>query len=156
LDLSPAGLWAETKNANLIDTFEIQIPKLPPSVNSMYSTGKTGRRFLTKPGKDFKRFVRDVNAIYLRGKKLDPTHWYEVFITFYLPLLTKQERKVKVWDVTNHVKALEDALAESLGLDDSRFLAVRAAKLPITHKQEPMTHVRIVPINIKDLLGETA
>lgn len=145
--MSPAGLLTKQKPANIITELEVLIPGLPPSLNNMYPTSRQGRRYVSKEGKAFKKLAKAIVAIAIRGNQLAPDEWYHVRIDFYTQLFYKNG-KPKKWDVTNHQKAVEDSLAEAVGVDDSRFLVVWGRKLPITYQQEKMTHVRIEPVKL--------
>jgi Holliday junction resolvase RusA-like endonuclease len=93
---------------------------VPPSLNNAYTNGRHhGRRVLTKEGRDYKDAVA---AILLYKAK--PASGFELLIgrsdariglTLRLYFPNRQRR-----DITNCIKLLEDALAETLGFDDCR------------------------------------
>ena len=99
-----------------------------PSSNTCYYTDKlTNTRHLTKKGKAFKKAIKSV----VLGQ-LAMAQWYKLTIGFSLPLLTAKGEPRK-WDVTNHIKILEDSMCEKLGVDDKRVLKVEAEKTDGPH-----------------------
>lgn len=144
LDLSDACRQTPQDNRRYISQFHLSIPELPPSINSLYSTGRGGKRFMTKEGKVFKRLVSLLARNASAGRSLDPYCFYVLRVTFFMPIRFKNGT-VRKWDVTNHLKALEDALAKVLELDDSHFVQVSAGKSPIRHGEKEETQIAIEP-----------
>jgi len=102
-------------------TIKIQTNALP--LNRLYPTNKSGRRFLSKEGSDYKKIVHveTYRAVREQGFSFNPkTHYLSSEIFFYTPkLITKKKEISKAKpDTSNLVKALEDAVFEVLGIDD--------------------------------------
>jgi Holliday junction resolvase RusA-like endonuclease len=102
---------------------------VPPSLNNAYTNGRGhGRRVLTSEGRDFKDMVAQLLLC-----RAEPAHGFELAINQPKPRIALS---VRLWfptkrrrDITNCVKLLEDALAETLGFDDcavDRVLVERA------------------------------
>lgn len=128
--------------------FKVTLPTLPISVNAAYATDwNTKRRFLTKKGGEFKKLVKAYAAIAIGSARFDKTKFYHLRIDFFMPLHFKNGN-VRKWDVTNHVKALEDALVSVLGIDDCCFKSVWSEKHNIEHGKEERTEVVITPFEL--------
>jgi Holliday junction resolvase RusA-like endonuclease len=102
-------------------TIKIDTAALP--MNNVYPTSKTGRRFLSPKGRDFKLLVsRATRESYLKtGFAFDPETQYissEIFI--YTPKLFTKKNKINKnkADTSNCIKTVEDAVFEALGIDD--------------------------------------
>lgn len=98
-----------------------------PSVNYIYKPGKTkqGRLYLRKDTK-VKKFQEEfiekgekTDLAKIRDMEIDT---FECFLTFYI--------KKRFWtrDVSNMVKAVEDAIVEIIGVDDSRVTDICGRK----------------------------
>jgi hypothetical protein len=103
------------------------VPGTPPSSNRLYSRGSGGRRFLTKEGRAFKiRTIDILRKQWMLSEPLSATKPYWLVLRFYLPaVLTKTYGKkggadnpFKRIDTSGFVKILEDAIAETTGVDD--------------------------------------
>ena len=90
---------------------------VPPSTNHLYVTVHK-RRVLSAEGRKYKKYVGQRVPAYRQG--LEDNQWLVLTLTFYVPLYNGKKAKhaKKQWDVTNRVKALEDAICEALGVDD--------------------------------------
>jgi Holliday junction resolvase RusA-like endonuclease len=114
---------------------KIESIPMPPSVNAIYFTrGKN--RVLTTLGKTYKE---DVKAIIIQH--IMSTQQVEEFknipmilhLTFYFSQIEnknyqKSGNRFKRIDVSNRIKILEDAISETIGVDDCQFLCVIAEK----------------------------
>lgn len=102
--------------------FTCSLPFLPPTTNHLFLTLKTGVRVRTK---EYVRFVKNCEKL-VHGT-LDPDCEYELSVVVTAPIYTKAG-KLRKWDASNRVKALEDVLAERLGIDDRQFMRVVVEK----------------------------
>lgn len=84
---------------------------LPPSTNHLYATSKTGKRYLTKEARAYKKEIQTL-MMHDGAKSKCP----EPPFSFHLHLRFKDRRRR---DVSNTVKCLEDSIFEYLGYDDS-------------------------------------
>jgi Holliday junction resolvase RusA-like endonuclease len=101
------------------------IPAMPPSVNKMYvSSRKIGVRFKSKELIEWQR----ISAFYLKKVEIKKT-LYCVEIEFCCSNWLNKDKTVKKKDVSNFIKAVEDALSLAIGLDDSYFWLVSARKV---------------------------
>jgi Holliday junction resolvase RusA-like endonuclease len=111
-------------------TIKIDAHALP--LNRLYPSSKTGRRFLSKEGSDYKRLVQIAtrDAYLSQGFNFNSdTQFISTEFHFYTPkLLTKQGKisKAKA-DTSNCIKALEDGIFETLGIDDCYNLDITAS-----------------------------
>lgn len=111
---------------------KIKINSEALTLNMLYPSSKTGRRFLSKKGKDFKTLVSIETKKALLGSSFsfDPeTHYLSTEIFFYTPRLVTAKGRISKGkpDTSNCIKALEDAVFETLGIDDCYNLDVSAS-----------------------------
>ncbi len=83
----------------------------PPSTNNLYFTDKFGKRRITKEGKHYKLNVQQC-LVEQRAWKYCPRPPFELGLYYWLP--DKRRR-----DLSNLIKAVEDALGTYLHYDDS-------------------------------------
>lgn len=110
---------------------KIKIESDPMPLNRAYPTNKQGRRFLSKEGSDFKRLVSIAtrNAYLSQGFKFsEETQFLSTEVFFYSPKLFTKTGKLnqKKPDTSNCIKLLEDAIFETLGIDDCYNLDIHA------------------------------
>lgn len=105
---------------------------MPPTVNKVYFThGKS--RSLTSAGKTYKE---DVKAILIKqiletkipDLKDKPLALWMVCYFEQVENKNTAKSRFKRIDVSNRIKVLEDAVVETLGIDDSQFMTVIAQK----------------------------
>jgi len=109
---------------------------LPPSANNAYSNLPRGGRMLSKEGKGYKTsvssFIIQHHQKDIRDIKKNWPYGLAVKLTFedlYNSTWPgKAANRYKKVDVSNRIKLLEDAIVDSLGIDDSQLLAVMAVK----------------------------
>jgi Holliday junction resolvase RusA-like endonuclease len=113
------------------------IPALPPSVNSLYPTGRGGRRYKSAEGKDFDRTVaNELEYVYGPNPPAIPENvklGFKVVCYYPHPGLfkngkTKKDQLVEC-DSDNRLKAAKDALAVALGFDDKRIYTDMVSKV---------------------------
>lgn len=129
---------------------------LPLSSNHAYSRNKQGRRFLSAPFVRFKEEVRTaVRAALLRN--LEKTTWLtrNTELTLIIELVFDREDVYsRTWpktadyrhkrvDASNRVKMLEDALMESLKIDDSQIFNLHILKSVTAEGETPHSKVVI-------------
>jgi|694.fasta_scaffold55836_9 Holliday junction resolvase RusA-like endonuclease len=101
-------------------------------LNRLYPTNKMGRRFLSKEGSEYKKLVQisTLKALYEQGFSFDPEKNYiSTEFYFYSPKLKTKQKKLnrKKPDLSNLIKALEDGIFETLGIDDCYNLDIHAS-----------------------------
>ena len=82
---------------------ELELPGLPPTVNHLYRSMKSGRRYKTAEGRDYQEQVSALMRVAVQGE-LPNTHSLELEILFTV----KDKRR---WDIDNRVKALQDCIS---------------------------------------------
>jgi Holliday junction resolvase RusA-like endonuclease len=102
---------------------KIKIEAEPVPLNRAYPTNRQGRRFLSKEGSDYKRLISIAtrNAFLNQGFTFNPeTQYISTEFFFYSPKLFTKQHKLnkKKPDTSNLIKLLEDAIFETLGIDD--------------------------------------
>ena len=113
---------------------------LPPSANNLYYNDRRGGRRLTQEGKAYKESVAwALMCASARAKCPIPPMVFELWI-----MVPDRRRR----DNSNMVKAIEDALADYLGYDDSLNHVQHTYKaldrenpravVRLTHKSEPI------------------
>lgn len=114
---------------------KIEGVSMPPSVNAIYFTrGKN--RVLTTLGKTYKEDIKSVIIQHIMSTKqvLEFKNIPMILhLTFFFTHIEnknyqKSGNRFKRIDVSNRIKILEDAIAETLGIDDCQFLCVIAEK----------------------------
>jgi len=89
---------------------------LAPSLNNAYPTNwRTGRRYLTKAGNDFKHDVSTMARVYAYSADWDAGSGP---LGLRLVMWFPNKRRT---DLDGRIKLAQDAIAEGLGIDDSRF-----------------------------------
>jgi len=129
--------------------FILQITGVPPSTNKLYTVIR-GRKSLSRKGKKYKRKIAELVAqeypIPLGFTRDDAFH---LSIRLVFDIFTKTEgaknRFIK-WDVSNRVKALEDAVCESLGIDDSQILKIEIEKVCRAENETEQTIVALTKL----------
>jgi len=101
----------------------IKIPLEAVSLNQLYPSNKSGRRFLSASGKEYKEHVFHATRKALAKTEFtidQNKHFLTLEIFFYTSKLLTKESKISKNkpDLSNCVKALEDAVFEAIGLDD--------------------------------------
>ena len=112
------------RSGNANNSLTIEVLSVPPTINTAYSRGSHGKRFLSKAGKKFKSEVEIAAKMYkgTLGRSL-----YRLTIIVQYKWLTKDGNVMKR-DISNRIKIAEDGLAKALGVDDAVFFDVRALK----------------------------
>ena len=87
--------------ANIL--LELELEGLPPTVNHLYRTGRTGYRYKTESGRRYQEQVSFLLAQYSGEVELR------------IEFVVKSRRK---WDIDNRVKALQDCLNMAKILQD--------------------------------------
>ena len=86
--------------ANIL--LELEIQGLPPTVNHLYRTGRTGYRYKTAGGRKYQEQVS-----FLLAQKWQDKPSYSGDVELRIEFTVKSRRK---WDIDNRVKALQDCL----------------------------------------------
>ena len=102
---------------------------VPPSTNHLYSNVFGRGRILKAEGRKYKAYVQQRVPSY-RGD-LEDNQWLTLSLTFYVPLYNAKTAKhaKKLFDVSNRVKVLEDAICEGLGIDDRAVIRIELEKV---------------------------
>ena len=118
--------------AKVKDQLAFWIYAAPISINSMYQNKsgkwKNGRRGRGRRLTDRARSLK--NEIGIEAGLAGPIRSapaYALAILFYLPMFT-QAGKMRSWDISNHVKLIEDATFSALGKDDKHNVFLKVAK----------------------------
>lgn len=133
----------ETAIKNTTEFWQFTIPGLPPSVNSLYATFK-GRRIKSREGRAWEKLA----SIYIRKaliKEMEEDQKIRDYFKskVHMPLKLEiylyrmswhcvskgKEHQFVKFDVSNRIKAMEDVLMSSTGLDDSQVIEVVAKKV---------------------------
>ena len=94
--------------ANIL--LELELEGLPPTVNHLYRTGRTGYRYKTESGR---RYQEQISLLLAQEWKGRPAYSGEVELR--IEFIVKSRRK---WDIDNRVKALQDCLNMAKILQD--------------------------------------
>lgn len=134
----------------------ISMTGLPPSSNHAYFNLPRGGRVLSKGGKGYKTsvssFVTQHHHSNIRDVKSNWPYGLAIKLTFEelynATWPTKAANRYKKVDVSNRVKLLEDALVDSLGIDDSQMIAVFVMK---ELGPSEMTHVVVWDYEVEQM-----
>ena len=103
----------------------------PLSLNNVYVTARNGRRFLSKEGKEYKRFI--INQLKHYSFPFHENQYITLNVKFFLSdMMTKSGRiRKKRHDLDDFLKLFIDALCEGLGVPDDSFIAnINCSKRP--------------------------
>jgi crossover junction endodeoxyribonuclease RusA len=96
----------------------------PPSLNTLYPSGKNGRRFLSKKGKEYHQEGAAVVLRHLRRDYLYKSNCIGYELTLYPP-----DKRVR--DISNHLKAIEDCMTQCKVWSDDSCVKKLNAELTI-------------------------
>lgn len=120
----------------------VDLPGLPPTVNSMYRTYRRASRTKTKATREWQEWA---TAIIAGAWGTRPP--YKGLVTLEIFLQPKTEIR---WDADNRIKALQDCLKPAGVIEDdaqvARPVAERCLKGP-----EPMTRIIVRPWRMRAL-----
>lgn len=135
----------------LVRMFEI--PSIPPSTNHAYIRTGRGKRVMHP---EARKWVEETRNDLLRRYPsaftpdfFEPNTPYALSIIFWMPDLytkgwpKKAQSRYKTFDVTNHVKLLEDILVQLTGVDDACHLCVELEKCASTRLCTTITFRRM-------------
>lgn len=116
---------------------QINLPFLPPTTNHAYINNGFGGRTLSAAGKKFKRETSAIITTKYAKQiaSIRQNKPYVLFIRMYFKTLEnasypkKSNNRYKHLDATNRIKLVEDALSESIGVDDASNMTVVVSKL---------------------------
>ena len=112
---------------------ELEIEGLPPTVNHLYRTGRTGFRYKTELGRKYQEHVSLQLAEKWQGQPE-----YSGDVELRIEFKVKSQRK---WDIDNRVKALQDCLNIAKILkDDSQVQILHVER---SKGEVDMTHLEI-------------
>ena len=127
---------------------EIDLPGVPPSTNRLYFT-RNGRRRLSDEGKRYKRKIAmKVAKEFPCVGPFENSDAFSLTIELHMEVLTRSKgakNRYKRFDVSNRVKVLEDAICESLGIDDSQVMELRICKMHTTDPERTVVTLRRLP-----------
>lgn len=120
-------------------SFSMLIDALPPTVNHVYPTGKHGKRFKSKAGKDFSWLV-----MFAARQRAVTAERVKITLTFTFDNKRKQ-------DISNRIKVVEDALVEcGIIPDDSNVWDLHVMK---AYGEKPQTFIVVESLE-HDLAAE--
>lgn len=98
--------------ASASSPYRIELP-FPPSSNTAYPTGKTGKRFLSGRGKEW--YEKALPLAEFALQRMDTPERLKMMFMFYFP----NNRKC---DLNNYVKLPQDVICSVLNIDDNHFV----------------------------------
>ena len=118
-----------------VSKLSLEFP-MPISTNKAYVTTRSGRRILSSKGKVYKQQVKDIigQKLALSPNIVPEGPLHLKILLLFLEVENKgwstgkAKNRYKKIDVSNRVKLLEDAICESLGIDDSMFFSLTVRK----------------------------
>lgn len=95
---------------------ELELEGLPPTVNHLYRTGRSGFRYKTERGRKYQEQISSLLAKKWQSRAPCPDD-----IEFCIEFTVKTRRK---WDIDNRVKALQDCLSMAGIIEDDSQVQV--------------------------------
>lgn len=122
------------RGADLLGAVHLTIPGLPPSVNHLYPTVRGGRVLST-----------EARAWYVTVAGACTVARIPAFASRKTPLMLELRFVGMTYqrDISNAIKAAEDALAAALGFDDRYVAYLSAARVPPEQKGQVETRVTL-------------
>lgn len=109
------------KNINFI--VRVEYPRTVPTINSLYLSTRTGRRYKNPKAKELQERVK--YELNLNIPKNMETENKIIKLTIIYCFKKKFESK----DISNLIKSIEDGCKEVLQIDDSKNFIVKSAKI---------------------------
>lgn len=109
------------------------------SLNQAYPTNAQGRRFLCNEGKAYKQLIQTITRReILKQDFLPDSKFYKLSLTFgFTDFWTKDKRVSKKRpDISNSVKIIEDAIFETIGVDDNLVVNASQEVIRENHKSD--------------------
>lgn len=100
---------------------DITLPELPPTINKLYPANKTGKRFISNQGFQFKKHTAQLIQLQERGFTIPQERAYEFFLVCYYPepVNSKTAKDYLLeCDSDNRLKAAKDSVFEASLLDE--------------------------------------
>lgn len=91
---------------------KIELSGLPPTVNHLYRTSRTGVRYKTPQGRDWQNVTASIIAAGRKGRK---PYSGDVALSVVFHVADKRR-----WDLDNRLKALQDCLSMAGIIEDDR------------------------------------
>lgn len=111
-----------------VDRVAFTLEGWPPSLHRYTTNRRGGGRVKTTEAREYQARAESAIRASVKGQRMKAAKWYAVAFTFLGPRVERKDGEPRKLDVTNRVKAVEDALAKAIGIDDSRFNPVRLVK----------------------------
>lgn len=125
----------------------LEVAGVPPSTNRLYFT-RNGRRILSDEGKRYKRKIAvQMAQEFPTLRSFENSDAFSLEIELHMEVLTRSKgakNRYKRFDVSNRVKVLEDALCESLGIDDCQVMTLKVSKMHTTDPEHTSVVLRKV------------
>ena len=112
---------------------DLEIEGLPPTVNSMYRSMRSGQRYKTKECRDFQERTAE-----LMRRSFTCPEPYTGRAALLIRFTVADRRR---WDIDNRVKALQDCLITSGVLKDD--CQIDTLHVERTHGLAPATYIRL-------------
>jgi Holliday junction resolvase RusA-like endonuclease len=114
---------------------ELEVPMLPPSVNSYWKVAKWGGRYITPDGIRFKNLLGAIN----RGQRVTTTKRLRLVIELHNNEWLTKKGAIRKIDLDNFSKCCCDALFAAIGLDDSFIWELFMFKIEAQEKKTRFT-----------------
>lgn len=119
------------------ELIKVNLLGLPPTVNHLYRTSRSGVRYKTAQGKEWQNTTAAIMAMAKTNCKP-----YSGDVALEIVFWTADRRK---WDIDNRVKALQDCLAMAGVIEDDRQIQ----RLHVERQAGPKTATFVVVLELK-------
>lgn len=120
------------------EIIKVNLLGLPPTVNHLYRTSRSGVRYKTAQGRDWQNTTAAIMAMAKTNRRP-----YSGDVALEIVFQTADRRK---WDIDNRIKALQDCLAMAGVIEDDRQIQ----RLHVERQIGPQTATVVTVLELEE------